>query len=326
VLIVVVLAVLVGGSVTPTSAKEFLLKIGDLQVPFGTAVHGDAIAVGGAAFVDGTVEGNVVALGGDVRVRGHVTGSVRAEGGNVVLYSTAVVDNEATAVGGKVQQEPGASVGGRGSAPPSPTFPPVPIPGPPAPGEPFPPGPWWLPGMFAGVFLMFKSMFSLFHLFLLVVFVSSAWLVAVLFPGAVTRLGAMLERDPVMALGAGLLGWLIAVMVAVLLIFSLMGLTLVLLLPVALLTAVQFGTTAVALVVGRRIRPSAVVQEVIVGAVIIAAVFSLPGLGGLAAIVVATWGLGAVLVMFVEHRRFGPSPPSPPSPSPQQSAGGTAAP
>jgi hypothetical protein len=169
-------------------------------------------------------------------------------------------------------------------------------------------------------------MFSLFHLFLLVVFVSSAWLVAVLFPGAVTRLGAMLERDPVMALGAGLLGWLIAVMVAVLLIFSLMGLTLVLLLPVALLTAVQFGTTAVALVVGRRIRPSAVVQEVIVGAVIIAAVFSLPGLGGLAAIVVATWGLGAVLVMFVEHRRFGPSPPSPPSPSPQQSAGGTAAP
>lgn len=319
VLIAVVLAVLVGGSVTPTWAKEFLLKIGDLQVPFGTAVHGDAIAVGGAAFVDGTVDGNVVALGGDVRVRGHVKGSVRAEGGNVVLYSTAVVDNDATAVGGKVQQEPGASVGGRGSAPPSPTFPPVP-------GEPFPPGPWWLPGLFAGVFLMLKSMFWLFHLFLLVVFVSSAWLVAVLFPGAVTRLGTVLERDPVMALGAGLLGWPIAVMVAVLLIFSVVGLTLVLLVPVALLTAVQFGTTAVALVVGRRIRPSAVVQEVIVGAVILAAVFSLPRLGGLAALVVATWGLGVVLVLFVEHRRFGPSPPSPPSPSPQQSPGGTAAP
>jgi magnesium-transporting ATPase (P-type) len=324
VLIGAALGVLVIGGLTPSWAKEFLLKIGDLQVPTGTAVHGDAIALGGTAVVNGTVEGDVAALGGDVRVRGHVTGSVRAEGGNVVLYSTAVVDGEATAVGGKVQQEPGASVGGRRSAPPSPTFPPVSVPGSPAPGEPLPPSPW-LPGLFASVFLMLKSLYWLVHLVVLVVFVGTSWSLAALFPRAITRLAAVLDRDPVMALGAGLLGWPIAVMVAVLLIISVVGLTLVLLVPVALFTAVQFGTTAVALVVGRRIRPSAVVQEVLVGAVILAVVFSIPGLGGLAALAVATWGLGAVLLMFVEQRRFRQPPPAPQAPSPQQSPGGTAA-
>jgi hypothetical protein len=330
VLIGVVLGVLVNGSLTPSWAKEFLLKIGDLQVPAGTAVHGDAIAVGGSAFVDGTVEGSVASLGGDVRVRGHVTGSVRAEGGNVVLYSTAVVDGDATAVGGKVQQDPGASVGGQRSAPPSPTFPPVPMPGPPAPGEPLPPGPWWLPGLFAGAFLMLKSLYWLIHLVALVAFVSTAWLLAVLFPRAIAHLAAVLDRDPVVALGAGLLGWPIAFMVALLLIVSVVGLTLVLLVPVALFIAVQFGSTAVALVVGRRIRPSAVVHEVLVGAVILAVVFSIPGLGGLAALAAATWGLGAVLLAFVEQRRFrqpppAPQPPSSPPASTQQSPGRTAA-
>ena len=58
-----------------------------------------------------------IALGGSVDVRGHVTGSVRANGGNVVLRSTAVVDGDASALGGTVTHEPGASVGGRPGAP-----------------------------------------------------------------------------------------------------------------------------------------------------------------------------------------------------------------
>lgn len=316
--------VAMSGSITPSWAKEFLLKIGDLQIPAGTAVHGDAIAVGGTAYVDGTVDGNAVALGGDVDVRGHVGGSVRAEGGNVVLHATAVVDGEATAVGGRVQREPGASVGGHR---PLPSPPPAPsAPGPPAPGPevPSPPAPWWLPGFFAAAFLMFKSLFWLFHLFLLAVFVGSAWLLAALFPGVIARLGAVLERDPVMAFGVGLLGWPLAAVVALLLIFSVVGITLAFLIPVALFAAVQFGTTAAALVLGQRIRRSGTVQEVIVGAVILAVLFSLPGLGGLVALAVSTWGLGAVLLLVVERHRFHQTPPTAQSPSPPQTSGHTA--
>lgn len=312
------------GVPTRSWAKELLLKVGDLQVPVGTAVRGDAIALGGTAYVDGMVQGDVVAVGGNVEVSGHVTGSVRAEGGSVVLHATAVVDGEAAAVGGTVRREPGASVGGQRSAPLPPAVPPAPGPTSPGPDQVSPP-PWWLPGAVAGVFLFLKSLFWLFHLAALVMFVGTAWLLAALFPRAIARLGAVVERDPVTALGAGLLGWPVAAMIAVLLVISVVGLTLALLIPLALFVAVQAGTTAVALVVGHRIHPSTVAHEALVGAVILAILFSIPGLGGLAALVVATWGLGAVLLVFVEHGRFRPSPPTPQSPSTQQSSGGTAA-
>jgi hypothetical protein len=322
-LAVVLGAALIAGSVTPSSAKELLLKIGDLQVPAGTAVYGDAVAVGGTAYVDGTVEGDAVVIGGTVEVRGHVIGSVRAAGGNVVLYSTAIVGGEATAVGGTVWREPGASIGGRRSMPSPPPFPPVPGPIPPG-SETVPPAAWWLPGMFAAAFLMLKSLFWLMHLVLAILFVGSAWLLAVLFPSALTRLGGVLERDPVLALGAGVLGWPLAVVVTVVLIVSIVGLTLVLLVPIILFTVVQFGATAVALIVGRRIRPSGAVSEVIIGAVLLAIGFSIPGLGGLIGLAVATWGLGAVLLLFVGERRFR-QPPAPQAPSTQQPQGPTAA-
>jgi hypothetical protein len=322
-LAVVLAAILMSGSVTPLSAKELLLKVGDLQVPAGTAVYGDAVAVGGNAYVDGTVEGDAVAVGGTVEVRGHVAGSVRAAGGNVVLYSTAIVGGEATAVGGTVWREPGASIGGRRSMPPPPPFPPVPGPIPPG-SESVPPASWWLPGVFAATFLMLKSLFWLIHLVLVILFVGSAWLLAALFPSALTRLGGVLERDPVLALGAGLLGWPLAVVITIVLIVSVVGLTLVLLVPIAVFTAVQFGATAVALVVGRRIRPSGPVSEVIIGAVLLAIGFSIPGLGGLIGLAVATWGLGAVLLLLVGERRFR-QPPAPQAPSTPQPQGPTAA-
>ncbi len=322
-LAVVLGAVLISGSVTPLSAKELLLKVGDLQVPAGTAVYGDAVAVGGTAYVDGTVEGDAVAVGGTVEVRGHVVGSVRAAGGNVVLYSTAVVGGEATAVGGTVWREPGASIGGRRAMPSPPPFPTVPGPIPPG-SESVPPESWWLPGVFAAAFLMLKSLFWLIHLVVVILFVGSAWLLAALFPNALTRLGGVLERDPVLALGAGSLGWPLAVVITVVLILSVVGLTLVLLVPIAVFTAVQFGATAVALVVGHRIRPSGPVSEVIIGAVLLAIGFSIPGLGGLIGLAVATWGLGAVLLLLVGERRFR-QPPAPQAPSPQQPQGPTAA-
>lgn len=303
--------VLMLGCLTPASARELLLRIGDLQVPAGTVVRGDAVAVGGTASVDGTVEGDAIAFGGSVEVRGRVAGSVRAEGGNVILHSTAIVDGDATAVGGTVRREPGASVGGQRAAPPPPSFPPVPLPGPPGNEAPSPSAPWWLPGTLIGMFLVLQSLFWFVHLLVLALFIGSAWLLAALFPQAIARLGAVLERDPVVAFGVGLLGWPISVMVAVLLAISVVGLTLVLLVPAALAAAIQYGSTAVALVVGHRIRPSGIVQETVVGAVILAVAFSFPGLGTLAALVVATWGLGAVLLMLVEGRWPRQAPPAP---------------
>ena len=295
------------GRPTAGAAAEFLLRIGDLHVPAGTVVHGSAIAVGGTAYVDGTVEGDAIALGGNVDVGGHVAGSVRADGGSVILHSTATVDGEVAAFGGEVVREPGATVGGRRVGP-------VP-PAPPTAGFPSP-DLWGLGALAVGLMVLMKPLLWLIYLLFLAGLVGSAWMIAVLFPRAIARFGAVLERDPVGAFLAGLLGWPVSFVIAVLLAVSIVGLTVVLLVPATLVAAVTFGTTAVAQVIGRRIRPAGTVQEVVVGAVILAIVTSIPGIGWVIGGVVATWGLGVVLLAFLEGRRSQPAPPAAPPPAP----------
>jgi hypothetical protein len=317
-------AVLASGSLAPAWAKEILLRIGEVRVPADTVVHGDAIAVGGSAYVDGTVEGDVVALGGTVEVRGHVTGSVRANGGNVVLHSSAVVDGNASAVGGTVTREPGASVGGGQTTPPS-TAPSFPFPPAPAPGVIPPALPWWLPGMIAGVLFMLHSLFWAGHLLVLATFVGTAWLVAVLFPRAVARVAAVLERDPVMALVAGVVAWPVVMVLTVLLAISVVGLPLALSMPAAVIVAAQLGLTAVALLIGQRAHASEAVRESVVGAVLLAIAFSLPGLGYLVGLAAVTWGLGGVVLTLTETWRFRTRPPDHHVPASPQTHGPTAA-
>jgi len=305
------------GSATPSGAAEFLLRAGDLEVPAGTVVHGSAISVGGAANIAGTVEGDAVAIGGSVEVTGRVEGSAHAVGGNVILRSTAVVDRGASAVAGTVYYEPGATVGGTQVQP----NPPPPIP----PGHgrgpmPFPwlyhlPGESWVWGP-VPLFIL-QWMLLTFYLVILASFVASAWLVAVLFPGPTARLAQLIERDPVGTFVAGILGWPLTVVIMVLLALSVLGIPLAMLVPLALLVALQFGTTAVALLVGRRVRRSGIALEVLVGAVILAIIFSIPHpVGALALLGVSTWGLGAVLLALLEARRSRPSPSAGPPASP----------
>jgi hypothetical protein len=316
--------VLASASVVPAWAKDVLLRVGDVRVPADTIVHGDAIAVGGGAYVDGTVEGDAIALGGSVDVRGHVTGSVRANGGNVVLRSTAVVDGDASAVGGTVTREPGASVGGRPVAPPPSVVPPFPIPNAPGPGPTQPSPPWWFPGIVAAVLWMLHSLFLTAHLFVLVMFIGAAWALAMLFPHAVERFSAVLERDALTALLAGLVAWPVVMVVTVLLAISIVGVPLALSMPAVVIVATQFGLTAVAIVVGKRVHPSEAARETVVGALLLAIAFSIPGVGHLIGLAAVTWGVGAVLLALTETWRFRTRPPDQHLPASPQTHGPTA--
>ena len=318
-------AVLASGSIAPASAKEVLLRIGDVRVPSGTIVHGDAIAVGGSAYVDGTVEGEAIALGGSVDVRGHVTGSVRANGGNVVLRSTAVVDGDASALGGRVTQEPGASVGGRPSAPPPSTVPPFPVPNAPGPRPSQPAPPWLVPGIVTAIVWMLHSLFWTAHLLLLALFIGAAWSLAMLFPHAVARVGGVLEHDALVALLAGVVAWPVAMVVTVVLAISVVGVPLALSMPAVVIVAVQFGLTAIALVIGKRVHPSETARETVVGALLVAIAFSVPGVGYVLGLAAVTWGLGAVLLALTETWRFRTRPPDQHQPVSPQTHGPTAA-
>jgi hypothetical protein len=308
-------------AVPPASAAELLLRIGDGSVPAGTIVNGDAIVIGGTLSVDGTVTGNATAVGGSVRVGGHVGGNVSATGGNVILDSTAVVDGTVRSEGGSVRVAPGAVIrrAPAQSAPPSP-FPritPLPSPFPaPVPGVPF-----WMP--FYGVLAVWKLVAGVLVALALLTFVGAAWLTAVLFPGATAAVADTLDRNPGAAGLAGAAAWLLVGPVAVLLVLSVAGILLVLLLIAALLMAVQLGVSAVALLIGRRVRPGGVGLEALLGAVLLAIALAVPHVGWVAAFAAVTWGTGGVIVTIAERRGGGrPVPPAsstPTSPAPPAS-------
>ncbi|MEM7051081.1 MAG: hypothetical protein AAF604_15535 [Acidobacteriota bacterium] len=71
-----------------------------------------AIAIGGKVTVDGEVEQDVLAVGGSVHVDGQVGGEVVSVGGSVYLGSDADVEGNVTSVGGRVRRESGSQVGG----------------------------------------------------------------------------------------------------------------------------------------------------------------------------------------------------------------------
>jgi hypothetical protein len=86
-----------GASGVPESRRGDVVRIGsDIHIQEGQVVDGD-----------------VFALQGDIRVDGHVKGNVAATGGDVVLGPTARVDGDVMCIGGRLEEEPGARVGGQ---------------------------------------------------------------------------------------------------------------------------------------------------------------------------------------------------------------------
>ena len=76
---------------------------------------GDVVRIGSDIHIEKgqEVEGDVFALRGDIRVDGHVKGNVAATGGNVTLGSSARIDGDVMCIGGKLEEEEGARVGGQ---------------------------------------------------------------------------------------------------------------------------------------------------------------------------------------------------------------------
>ncbi|HLJ60837.1 MAG TPA: hypothetical protein VKZ50_14020 [bacterium] len=308
-----VLLGLVSSGPTSAGAEEFLTRFGVLDVPAGTAVHGDAIAIGGPLSVEGVVDGDAVAIGGDVVVVGRVGGSVRAIGGNVLVRSGAVVGGTATTTGGHVTIEPGASVGRAGAIPPGAAPGPSPFPMPPP--RTYEPPTWLWPATIFGMLAALKAFFLFFALAMLISFVGATWLTAVFFPRVTQDLAGHLERAPALAFGVGLLTWAALWPLVIGLAISVVGLVVVVLIPLAVFAALQLGIAAIAVLLGRRIRPSSVSLEALVGAVVLVVAFAIPHLGALLLFLTATWAVGVTVLALIERNRARPIAPAPPAAS-----------
>jgi hypothetical protein len=242
---------------------------GDLDMPAGSTVNGDVFVANGDARVggrvngslavidgdldltsDGWVAGDVFGLGGKQEAAGHVRGNLAAVFGDMTLRSTAVVEGDLLVAPGNLQRETGAQVlgeqvdnltlprlpviPGRSRVPEVPQLTPLPVPELPQrtlPTVPVPLRPATeTVGARVGHFV--GRLFS--AGFLSVVLIVLGLLIVVVWPRASRRVADCVAMMPAQSFGLGLLTFLIAACLEVL--------VMVLMIVLVLVAAALIGT------------------------------------------------------------------------------------
>ncbi len=256
----------------------------------------DLVTMGGNARIEGAVRGDVVTMGGDVEVaEGAVRGDVLTMGGDLVVSGEGTVGGEALTMGGDVEVAEGAEILGGASALGGGVY------GGGGEGRAF--GASGLPsfgpaasfGHGLGEFLgdAFSSLLN--HLLL---FVFGLFLMG-LTPERFEALQVTIIRKPAPSFGYGLLGLLAAVVTLVVAAITIVGIPAAILGAIALPVVVYVGLAAFAAVFGaalpsERLRSRPVLQ---LGAGVLAlwVVSLLPVAGGIATVVAAAVGTGALI-------------------------------
>jgi hypothetical protein len=163
-----------------------------------------------------------------------------------------------------------------------------------------------------GMLAALKAFFVFLALAMLISFVGTTWLTAALFPRATGELAGLLERAPAITFGVGLLTWVALWTLAIGLAISVVGLVVVVLLPLAVLVALQLGIAGIAVLLGRRIRPSSTGLEALIGAVVLVVAFAIPHLGALLVFLTTTWAVGVVVLALIDRSRTRPAASPPP--------------
>lgn len=295
-------------------AQGFTMRLsGDIIVPAGTVHDGLAMTMNGRIQVDGTLRGDAMTMNGDVAVSGTVTGSVRTFNGNVVLMPTAKVEGDVAAVNGRVDRQPGAQVGGSISE--GAVF----GPSTPSPVQPRPrwwerPRSWqgwdgWGPAAVARMLTTWA----------MVGLVVIAGVLALLIPGPIRRIAAELSASPGEAILAGLALWVVLPVAVVALILSIVGIPAVFFLPMAVGALAAIGFAGTAMLLGNRLgealrREANPAFDTVIGAIVLAVLGLVPGLGWLALFLSITWGAGGVVLLGLRRmRRSGTPPPASPA-------------
>src|SRR5216683_48704 len=241
-------------------------------------VFGRSLTIGADETVD-----KAVAIGGSVTVAGHVRYDAVAIGGSITLLPGASVGGDSVAIGGAVSVAEGATLEGDnvslGGAIPTTV------------------GSMtrWVVGG-PHMFSMFRFASRLTRAVLLLVI---AVLIAVAFPGALTRIGAYLVNRPGLSALGGVAILLGFVPLCVLLAVTIIG---ILLIPVAVMLLVAlllFGFTVSAAWLGERLpffQEKTLVKTVALGAVVFVLVGLIPWIGTAALALAAALAAGATLL------------------------------
>ncbi|HEY1890464.1 MAG TPA: RDD family protein [Steroidobacteraceae bacterium] len=300
------------------TAEDVVAVMGNSEVDGD--VSDSAVAVMGNVTVNGTVgSGGAVAVLGNAYINGKVDGDVVAVLGNVILGPQAVISGEVTEVMGTVQRSPTAVISG-GTV-----------------------------GVLSGIFGDVEGLHAWVRECLLFgrplapsVAVAWAWwlalaalafyiLIAALFPGGLRRCEQTLETHPGPSVLATIIVTLLMPVVIVALCITVIGIAVIPILWFALFCAGIFGrVVAIAWLGGRCLRlasphsASKAALEVLVGGVLVLALYMVPVLGFLVSMLLGAFGFGAVMYTLLLAAR--PAHAKPVSDGPGSGAGGPSTP
>ena len=310
VLLACLLFLILAGAVYADDGRQGKFVMGgSYTLRAGENLYGDLVIMGGSAILEkgSTVHGDVVIMGGSANIAGAVTKGVAMFGGSVDLKSTAEIAGDIITVGGSLSRAEGARVGGdtvegfrwnwqpnREGTQVTPEI--------------------SLPANFWSPLQLFRQMLQ--AILTVLGLMALGVLVALLLPNQMTQVTQVIGSAPVASLGVGLLSMIVIPILAVLLIITCIG---PFILVVAALVAGLFGWLAVGLFVGNKIlhslhtKDTSALVAVVLGIAIITLVSEIPCIGWLFGLLVASLGLGAVILT-----RFGttsypwPTPPTAP--------------
>lgn len=269
-------------------AQDFTLRSGE-------TISGDVLLVGGIFTMEegSRVTGSVSVIGGSADIYGAIAKDLAVIGGEAHVRPSAKIEGEATVFGGRLTQDPGASVlGGAASAV-------IPTPVPPPVLEPLrplvPPNPVSKPKI--------NFDFSIFGALSSIAFITLfAILVMLIFPNTIARASQAVQAHGALAGGLGMALWLAVA------VFVLVCAITICLLPFALLAAViwmlvvLFGWSAAAHQLGQFLVKGfgranwTPIGQMLLGALVLAALGQIPLVGFVVALAATALGAGALLL------------------------------
>lgn len=249
----------------------------------GERICGNLAVYGASATIEGRVSGDLTVTGGSAAISGTVDGTVTDIGGSVDLRPGARVGGDVRLLGGSLHRAPGTSIGGSAQQTSDLSS--------------FIPAQWWsVQGAYRFPWgsLAFWALAGVF----LVTF----------FPRQLALVRRVARRGLGASFIAGMLAWVAGAILALVLFVTCLGIPLALLLVAALWIASVVGTVALGLLLGERLLGGALrdnragMGAAVLGVMLITFAESIPCLGAVVTLFVASAGLGAALLAILSAR------------------------
>jgi hypothetical protein len=263
-----------------------------------SAEANNIIKIGGDVTIEAQQKvNNVVVVGGQITVNGLVENNVIAAFGSIVLTNKAVVRGNVVCVGGVIAKGNGSQVYGDiteiNSSNISSAIASV------------------LSGDWEGWPLIINFIYLCFFAVIFII----ALLMAILIPRPLIAIANMIQNNKTKTFFWGFLANLMIVPFFFLLVFSIIGITLIPLIFAALLLAFVLGFISVSALIGNfiltkifRKHKKSLVQETILGLILLWSIGWLPYIGWMVKVIAITFGLGGVLLILFNRKHQSATP------------------